>query len=87
MKAGWFHFAPLEPFWVHFSVQKKETAAMREEKWKAKMERSPFHVDLLAEHERIDEVPLNRGCWRASHSFAHCRKTGSAFEKRRAGNA
>jgi hypothetical protein len=29
---------------------------MREERWKAKMERSPFHVDLVAEQERIDEV-------------------------------
>lgn len=34
---------------------KKEAQFMREERWKAKMERSPFHVDLVAEHERIDE--------------------------------
>lgn len=41
---------------VNLWLQKKEAAARREEKWKAKMERSPFHVDQLAEQERIDEV-------------------------------
>lgn len=37
-------------------LQKKDVAAKREASWKVKMERSPFHVDLVAEHERIDEV-------------------------------
>ena len=36
--------------------QKREAQLLREERWKSKMERSPFHVDLVAEQERIDEV-------------------------------
>ena len=35
---------------------------MREERWRSKMERSPFHVDLVAEQERIDEVRGGRRC-------------------------
>lgn len=40
----------------YLCLQKKDVAAKREASWKVKMERSPFHVDLVAEHERIDEV-------------------------------
>ncbi len=37
-------------------VQKREAQMRREERWRGKTERSPFHVDLVAEQERIDEV-------------------------------
>ena len=41
---------------LFFFTQKKESQLLREERWRAKLERSPFHVDLVAEQERIDEV-------------------------------
>lgn len=37
-------------------AQKREAAARREQKWQSKLARSPFHVDLVAEQERVDEV-------------------------------
>ena len=31
----------------------------KQKKWKKKMQNSPFHIDLVAESERIDEVRTN----------------------------